>query len=192
MAVDDAEPEGADDETMARLRAATVGEVERRPVVIVEPDRTWPDRYEREAGDIRAALGERVLELHHVGSTSVPDLPAKPVIDIVLVVSDPADEASYVPDLDAIGYELRIREPDWYEHRVLKPASRDVNLHVFGPDCEEVAAMLRFRDHLRRDADDRRRYADTKRELATHDWPTVQHYADAKTTVVRDILGRAP
>lgn len=185
--------ERADDATMARLRAATVGEVERQPVVIVEPDPTWPDRYEREAGRIRGALGERVVELHHVGSTSVPDLPAKPIIDIVLVVVDPADEASYVPDLEAIGFELRIREPDWYEHRILKPAgSRDVNLHVFGPGCEEVTAMLRFRDHLRRDPADQQLYADTKRELAHRAWPTVQHYADAKTEVVREILDRAP
>lgn len=179
------------DETMERLRAATVGEVERREVVLVEPDPTWPDRYAALAERIRATLGATVTALHHVGSTSVPDLPAKPIIDLVLVVPDPSDESSYVPALEADGWELRVREPDWYEHRVLKPAARDANLHVFGPDCEEVARMLAFRDHLRRDRTDRELYARTKRELAARDWPTVQHYADAKSDVVADILTRA-
>lgn len=180
-----------DDPTLARLEAVTVGDVERRPVVLAEPDPAWPDRYDALATTIRDALGDRVLELHHVGSTSVPDLPAKPIIDLALVVADPAHEDAYVPDLEAAGWELRIREPDWYEHRLLKPRDRDANLHVFGPGCDETRRMLAFRDHLRRDRTDRDRYADTKRELAARDWPTVQHYADAKSDVVADILTRA-
>lgn len=181
-----------DDAVMRRIEQATVGEVERRPVVVVEPDPEWPARYEREAERIRGALGDAVVELHHVGSTSVPDLPAKPIIDIALVVADSADETAYVPALTSAGYTLRIREPDWYEHRVLvRRHDGDVNLHVFGPDCPEVERMLCFRDHLRRDAADRRLYADTKRELAARDWPTVQHYADAKDDVVAAIMQRA-
>lgn len=176
---------------MARLEAATVGGVERREVILVDPDPTWPDAYAALAERIRAALSDTAIELHHVGSTSVRDLPAKPIIDLVLVVADPADEDSYVPALEADGWELRIREPDWYEHRVLKPAARDANLHVFAQGCDEVDRMLAFRDHLRRDHSDRELYAATKRDLAARDWPTVQHYADAKTDVVRDILSRA-
>lgn len=181
-----------DDAIMRRIEQATIGEVERRPVVLVEPDPAWPARYEREAERIRGALRDAVVELHHVGSTSVPDLPAKPIIDIVLVVADSADETAYVPALTSAGYTLRIREPDWYEHRVLRRRhDGDVNLHVFGQDCPEVERMLCFRDHLRRDEADRRLYADTKRELAARDWPTVQHYADAKDDVVAAIMHRA-
>ena len=181
-----------DDPTTARLRAVTVGELEHRPVVLAEPDPAWPDRYAREAARIPDALGGRVVALEHVGSTAVPDLPAKPVIDVLLIVAFPAAEHAYVPDLAPAGYELRIREPDWHEHRVLCTSARDVNLHVFGPDSPEPGRMRAFRDRLRAVADERELYARTKRELAARPWPTVQHYADAKSAVVSEILARAP
>jgi len=181
----------SDDPVLARLREVTVGPVESRPVVLVEPDPLWPERYAAEAARIGAALGAHALELHHVGSTAVPGLIAKPVIAIVLVVADPADEAFYVPALEAAGYAPRIREPDWYEHRMLRPVdAADVNLHVFGPACPEVERMLRFRDLLRARPDERELYAQTKRQLAQRSWPTVQHYADAKSEVVAAILAR--
>ena len=77
------------------------------------------------------ALGPAVVQLEHVGSTSVPGLVAKPIIDILLVVRDSADEPSYVPALTGVGYRLVIREPDWLEHRLLKGPDTDINLHVF-------------------------------------------------------------
>lgn len=180
------------DPTLQRLEQVTVGPVEHRAVVIVVPDPAWPAQFEDEAGRIRGALRGGVRGLHHVGSTAVPGLPAKPIIDIVLVVDDPAEEAGYVPALESIGYALKIREPDWYEHRVLvaRACSPDVNLHVFGPGCPEVDRMLWFRDHLRTDPEDRDRYARTKQALARRSWPTVQHYADAKTDVVEQIMTR--
>src|SRR4051812_33330688 len=101
------------------------------PVTLVEYDPRWPELYEREARRIRGALGERVELLEHVGSTSVPGLIAKPLIDIALAVADPASEADYAPALEAAGYVLRIREPDWHEHRLFKGPDTDVNLHVF-------------------------------------------------------------
>jgi GrpB-like predicted nucleotidyltransferase (UPF0157 family) len=131
-----------------------------------------------------------VLSIDHVGSTSVPGLAAKPLIDINLVVPDTTDEDAYVPKLEAIGYELRVREPDWYEHRMLRGHDPPVNLHVFPPNCEEVERMRRFRDHLRTNDADREFYERTKRELAAQEWKYVQNYADAKTTVVKEILGR--
>lgn len=100
-------------------------------------------------------LGDRVVRIEHAGSTSVPGLPAKPTIDIVLEVPDSADEEAYVPDLERGGYRLSIREPEWFEHRLLKGPDPSVNLHVFSAGCEEVGAMLRFRDHLRADEADR-------------------------------------
>jgi len=161
------------------------------PVVLVEYDPDWPRLYAHEDARIRAALGDTAVQVEHAGSTSIPGIAAKPVIDIVLVVPDSADEPAYVPALEAAGYRLRIREPDWFEHRVLKDVDPSVNLHVFSPACPEVERMLRFRDHLRRDAADRELYERTKRELAGREWKYVQHYADAKSEVVEAILARA-
>jgi GrpB-like predicted nucleotidyltransferase (UPF0157 family) len=160
-------------------------------VVLVDPDETWPAEYARQEARIRSALGEAAVAVHHAGSTSVPGLAAKPVIDVVLVVADPADEAAYVPELEAAGYTFHLREPEWYEHRLFREQQPRVNLHVFGPDCEEVVRMLAFRDHLRRHDDDRALYERTKRELASRRWDRVQDYADAKSDVVAEILGRA-
>jgi GrpB-like predicted nucleotidyltransferase (UPF0157 family) len=121
----------------------------------------------------------------------VPGLPAKPIIDMILAVSDSADESTYVPALEAAGYVLRIREPRWFEHRVFKGPDTNVNLHVFTVGCAEIDQMLLFRDWLRESVEDRDLYASTKRELAARDWKYVQNYADAKTGVVHEILARA-
>jgi GrpB-like predicted nucleotidyltransferase (UPF0157 family) len=160
-------------------------------IVIANYDPEWPALFEREATRIRAALGDQVQVLEHAGSTSVPGLAAKPRIDIVLAVPDSADEPSYVPDLEAAGYVLRIREPDWYEHRVFKGPDTDVNLHVFTVGCPEIERMLLFRDWLRANASDRQLYERVKRELARKRWKYTQNYADAKTEVVEEILTRA-
>lgn len=161
------------------------------PVVLAEYDPAWPDLYAREATRIRDALGERVLLLEHAGSTSVPGLAAKPRIDIVLVVPNSADEAAYVPALEAAGYTLKLREPEWYEHRLLNGPDTALNLHVFSSGCPEIERMLRFRDWLRTHPDDRDLYERTKRELARREWKYTQHYADAKSEVVEAILARA-
>lgn len=193
--VDSTEPTQTDGafHTEEELRAVTVGELKplTSGILVAGYDPRWPDVFAVEAAKIRAALGERVVLLEHAGSTSVPGLAAKPIIDIVLVVADPADEAAYVPALEAAGYALRIREPEWYQHRMLRGANPDVNLHVFGKGCEEVDQMLLMRDWLRENEADRELYAQTKRELAQKNWTYVQHYADAKTEVVRAILARA-
>jgi GrpB-like predicted nucleotidyltransferase (UPF0157 family) len=154
-----------------------------------DPD--WTKQFSLHARHIRDALSERVLLLEHVGSTSVPGLSAKPVIDMVLAVSNSADEPSYVPLLEARGFVLRIREPDWFQHRLLKAPDIAGNLHVFSLGCEEVDRMLIFRDWLRAHDDDRRRYEETKRKLAAQTWKHTQHYADAKSEVVQEILARA-
>jgi GrpB-like predicted nucleotidyltransferase (UPF0157 family) len=177
----------------AQIEAAHVGGnlPQYQDIVIADYDPEWPHWFEQAAERIRGALGDRVLQLDHVGSTSVPGLPAKPLIDINLVVADTTDEDAYVPPLEAIGYELRVREPDWFEHRMLRGFDPPVNLHVFPRGCEEIDRMLRFRDHLRTNEADRELYARTKRELSGQAWKYVQNYADAKTAVVREILSRA-
>ncbi len=147
--------------------------------------------FEREARRIRDTLGDRALMIEHVGSTSVPGLAAKPRIDILLVLADTSDESTYVPDLEAAGYVLRIREPEWYEHRMFNGPDIDLNLHVLPAGCAEVERMLAFRDHLRHDDGDRELYQGTKRELAQREWRFLQDYADAKTQVVTEIMSRA-
>ena len=175
-----------------QIEAVSVGKPppQYQEIVIADYDPIWPHWFEGAAFRIREALGAKVLQLDHVGSTSVRGLPAKPLIDINLVVADTTDEAAYVPPLEAIGYELRVREPDWFEHRLLRGFDPPVNLHVFPAGCEEVPRMRAFRDHLRTNDADRELYARTKRELAAKEWKYVQNYADAKTAVVQEILSR--
>jgi GrpB-like predicted nucleotidyltransferase (UPF0157 family) len=179
--------------TEEELRAVTVGELKEHnaPVELAEYDPEWPTLFAREAARIRAALGERALVVEHAGSTAVPGLAAKPIIDIVLVVEDSADESGYIPALESAGYVLRLREPDWFEHRLFKGPDTNVNLHVFSRGCDEADNMVVFRDHLRTNDDDRRHYEDAKRELAARTWKYVQHYADAKSAVVAEIMARA-
>lgn len=167
------------------------------PVVLREPDPSWPAIFAADAAAIRTVLGETALAVDHVGSTSVPGLAAKPVIDILLQVPNSADELAYVPALEGVGYWLHIREPDWLEHRVLyqrvdRGSPHDINLHVLSPGTgsEEIDRMVGFRDWLRSHPEDRDRYAAVKRDLARRPWRFVQDYADAKTGVVEEILER--
>jgi len=185
------EPDGLT--TEEQLRAVTIGELVplSAPVRLVEYDPDWPLRFRREADRIRAVLGDRVLELEHVGSTAVPGLPAKPIIDVLLVLANSADEPTYVPAMQAAGYVLRIREPNWNEHRLFKGPDSNINLHVFSSGCPEIARMLVFRDWLRINTSDRDLYARTKLELAKMNWKYVQNYAAAKTAVVEQIIARA-
>jgi GrpB-like predicted nucleotidyltransferase (UPF0157 family) len=129
--------------------------------------------------------------VEHTGSTSVPGLPAKPIIDIALAVADSAIEAEYAPALNGVGYHLRIRAPGWYQQRLFQNPEADVNLHVFSADCPEINRMLAFRDWLRIDAADHELYARSKRALARQEWKYIREYAEAKTVVIEEILSRA-
>ena len=146
-------PESRDD----YMSAVTVGARRRvdGPIHLADYDPEWPVLYQREATRVRDLLGDRVLLLEHVGSTSVPGLPAKPIIDMLLVVADSGDEPAYVPSMEAGGYAVRIREPDWHEHRVFKGPDTDVNLHTFSDGSTEIERMLAFRDRLRTHDDER-------------------------------------
>ncbi|MED4164890.1 GrpB family protein [Halalkalibacterium halodurans] len=179
--------------TDEELQEVTVGELKphNATITLSEYDPRWPELFDREAKRIRSVLGNKALQVEHVGSTSVPGLCAKPIIDILLVVTDSADETTYVPDLEKVGYTLRIREPDWFEHRVFKGPDTDINLHVFSKETSEIDRMLRFRDWLRANNSDRDNYARVKRKLAQHEWRQVQHYADAKSSIVQEIMERA-
>jgi GrpB-like predicted nucleotidyltransferase (UPF0157 family) len=177
------------------LASVTIGEhvpLDDR-IHLVPYDPQWPSAFSTAAGRVRAALAERALLVEHVGSTAVPGLSSKQMIDMVLAVEDSRDEASYVPRLEAQGFVLRAREPDWFAHRLLTLESDGMawQLHVFSFGCEEVDRMLAFRDWLRTNARDRSLYENTKKALAARTWRHVQHYADAKSDIVREILERA-
>jgi GrpB-like predicted nucleotidyltransferase (UPF0157 family) len=164
-------------------------------IVIVEYDERWPADFERLASRVRAALGDHLVELHHVGSTSVPGLPAKPIIDADLVVADPADEAAYVPALQAAGFRHVVREPWWHGHRLLKHDDPHANLHVFGPDCPEVVRHRMFRQWLIDRPDELELYAATKRSAAgetnaREGGGTAMDYNLVKEPVVREIYDR--
>ena len=179
--------------TTDEAQASFVGEILRLQgrveVASYNPD--WPVQFEVEAANIRRALGDRVLELEHVGSTSVPGLLAKPVLDIDLVVLDSADEQAYLPALEAAGYTLTIREPHWHEHRMLKRTEPAVNLHVWTVGSPEAARHTIFRDWLRVNKADRDAYGAHKRALAEREFSYMHEYNNAKSILIREILARA-
>ncbi len=191
--VTESTPEGSTAPDQERIERVTIGAPTRLDgrVTLVDYDPAWPLLFAREADRIRGVLGDRVLLLEHVGSTSVPGLLAKPILDMLLVVADSADEAAYVEPLEAAGYVLRIREPDWHEHRLLKGPDTDVNLHVYTAGSREIERNLLFRDRLRGNREDRDLYVRTKRELAARTWKYTQNYADAKSEIIEEILLRA-
>ncbi|KAA1419927.1 GrpB family protein [Mumia zhuanghuii] len=161
-------------------------------VAVVAYDPAWPAAYARIADAIHEALDGRAIAVAHTGSTSVPGLAAKPIIDVDLIVADPADEPSYVPPLERLGYVLRIREPWWEQHRMLRlDDPLQVNLHVFGPDAAEPRRHLLFRERLLADDADRTAYARLKEELATREFGTVMAYNAAKARLIYEIYEHA-
>ncbi len=179
--------------TDEEIRRTTIGEprVQEGPVELSEYHPAWPSLFQREERRIRAALGELVMRLEHVGSTSVPGLAAKPIIDMDLVVADSADEPSYVPPLESAGYVLHARDPDWHQHRLFYGPDTPVHLHVLSEGSLEIERDVLFRDRLRSDEADRELYERTKRELAGRRWKYLQNYADAKSPVIDEIIARA-
>jgi GrpB-like predicted nucleotidyltransferase (UPF0157 family) len=181
----------SDDSFEKRIREFIIGEIEQPTIVIADYDPAWPERFRQEEVRIRAALGEAALSVVHIGSTSVPGLAAKPIVDILLVVEDSGEEATYLPAMEEAGYVLRVREPDFDEHRMFRTPTKDVHVHVFSAGSPEIERYLLLRDRLRQNEAEREFYAQTKRELAKRDWPTMEHYAEAKTEVVEGIISRA-
>jgi GrpB-like predicted nucleotidyltransferase (UPF0157 family) len=163
-------------------------------VEVTDPDPDWPRQYRILAARIRQALIWRVLQLEHVGSTSVPGLPAKPVIDIDLTVADPGREQDYIPALEKTGFRLVIREPWWYGHRALRADEPPCNLHVFGFDSPELVKHRIFRDWLRGNPAERDCYAAAKRQAAADANSRGEHvmqYNARKQQVIREIYHRA-
>ena len=173
------------------LETGLIGGVEKARIKLLDYDPDWPKKFQTHAGRIIEALGDSALRTEHIGSTSVPGLAAKPIIDILVEVQDSADESAYLPQLEAAGYRLRVREPDWNEHRMFRTPERDVHVHVYSTGCPEMERNLVFRDRLRRNIEDRNRYEQVKRKLAEKEWSDMNEYAEAKTEVIESIIASA-
>jgi len=164
-----------------------VGGPERREIVIVDYDPEWPIRFLAHRDRVARALGSMARSIEHIGSTAVPGLGAKAIIDVLVAVQNPDDE-SHVPGMQSAGYHLRVREPG---HRMFRSFEHDVHVHVWRNTDPEISRYLRFRDRLRVSPDDRRAYEQLKRDLATRPWDDMNQYANAKSLLIEDILARA-
>jgi len=165
-----------------------IGGNERRAIVLVDYDPSWPMRFQDERAKITTALGTEAIRIEHIGSTAVPGRAAKPIIDVLVTLADIEDESRYLPAVQRAGYVLRVREPG---HRMVRTPELDVHVHIWPDGDPAVTAHLAFRNRLRESTADRDLYAATKRRLAQQDWPTTDHYADAKSNVILQILSRS-
>ncbi|MCC3280458.1 GrpB family protein [Arthrobacter sp. zg-Y40] len=165
-----------------------VGGPERLELELHDYDDGWPAVYLTHRHRIEAALAPARVGIEHMGSTSVPGLAAKPIIDIVVAVKDITAEEDYLDPLLAAGYQLRVREPG---HRLVRTPALDVHVHLYEQGDPAVEDYLLLRDHLRTDAEDRALYEATKRTLLNRRWDDMNDYADAKTDVISAIKARA-
>ena len=172
----------------AHLDQVLIGGSEKRPIVVVAYDQAWPELFRAERDRIGRALGQTAQDVEHIGSTAVPGLAAKPVIDILLVVEDVNDEAVYRPALEQSGYVLRVRESG---HRMFRTPQRDVHVHVYSAGSPEIRRYLVFRDWLRESDTDRIAYERVKRQLAAREWEDMNFYAQAKDAIVAEIMAHA-
>jgi GrpB-like predicted nucleotidyltransferase (UPF0157 family) len=175
----------------ATKSSVLIGGREKREIIIQNYDPRWCETFKIHARIIADALGDAALRIEHIGSTSVPGLAAKPIVDMLLVVEDSASEDSYLPQMEASGYVLRVREPGFHEHRMFRTPELDVHVHVFSRGSPEIERHLTFRDRLRTSARDRQLYEETKRKLAAQSWPDTNAYAEAKTEVIERIVAEA-
>jgi GrpB-like predicted nucleotidyltransferase (UPF0157 family)/tRNA(Arg) A34 adenosine deaminase TadA len=194
--------DGPDEELAAVVRelhrrpveqdGSLIGGRQPRHVEVVPYDPAWPGRFAAERGRIIMALGTTATRVEHIGSTSVPGLAAKPVIDINVSVEDVDNHAAFVPPLTDAGYELRVSEPG---HVMFRTPDRDVHIHV----CDSGSAWERrhplFRDWLRESGpqsiDDREAYGELKLSLSGRTWEDMAVYNDRKGPLIAEIMARA-
>ena len=178
----------AGDELDRYLDSVLIGGRETVELVIADYDPAWPARFAELRARIAPALSDAALAIEHIGSTSVPGLAAKPIIDVLVVVADVDEESSYVSAFENAGFVLRVREAG---HRMFRTPDRDVHIHVYSSGDQAIPDYLDLRDWLRVDEADRARYEGVKRDLAQRPWSDTNHYAEAKTDVIQQVLGRA-
>lgn len=170
---------------------------ETQPVLEVIPYQTqWPEIFASIKQQIITALGAKiVVAVHHVGSTSIPGLPAKSIIDIDLVVRDILNETEYVAPLESAGFKFLLREPHWHEHRFFYTyVPYAVNLHVWGPDSPEVVRHQIFRNRILGNEEDKALYVKAKMlaaETIGEKGGNMQDYNELKEDTIRKILNNA-
>ena len=157
-------------------------------VTVVPPDPAWPARFETEALKLRARFGDELLAIHHVGSTSVPGLWAKPIVDVMPLVHSIERLAAFRPAAEAAGFIWRgeFGIPGRCYIR-----TEDLNVHMYESGHREVARHLAFRDHLRTHAEARDAYAALKRDLAARFAHDRDAYQDGKSALIEAILRAA-
>ncbi len=178
----------SDDAFDGYLDAVLIGGLEERELILVDYTPAWESRFARERVRILEALGEVARRVEHVGSTAVPDLAAKPIVDILVAVDDPDDESGYLAAMEGAGYELRVREAG---HRMFRTPERDVHVHVWKAGSDDERRHLVFRDWLRRAPDERALYESVKRRFVGEKFTDMNYYARAKGPIIEDIIGRA-
>jgi len=165
-----------------------IGGKENRTIELVEYKKYWQSKFLEHKSKIQNCLGEIALDIEHIGSTSVPKLSAKPIIDILLIVGDSSDEDKYLKKMEAVEYQLRVREPDFHEHRMFRSYEKDVHIHVLSKGSTEIDKYILFRNRLRCSDTDRIRYEKVKLNLAKSNWNDMNEYADAKTKIIEQII----
>lgn len=165
-----------------------IGGVESRAIHVVPYRQEWADVFRTHAARIAAVLGDGAVGIDHIGSTAVPGLAAKPIVDMLLVVADSADEDSYLPAMERAGYVLRVREPDFEQHRMFRTPEGDVHVHVLSVGSPEIERYLRFREALRANAFLRMRYQALKLSLVQQAWDDMNAYAKAKSGMIESII----
>jgi GrpB-like predicted nucleotidyltransferase (UPF0157 family) len=168
-----------------------IGGVEHRAIRIFEYDASWRAKFQHHAHRISGALGDLPHRIEHIGSTAVENLAAKPIVDMLLIIPDPSDEGSYMPALRALGYQIRVREPDFHEHRMVRTPELDVHVHIFPDGSAEIDRYILFRDYIRSHEQSRREYEALKRKLSAEDWTDMNAYAAAKSDFIEGIINKA-
>jgi GrpB-like predicted nucleotidyltransferase (UPF0157 family) len=175
--------------TLARRHNRVAGrQVNVAGVVAANP--AWPVEFETIRMLLHTTLAQRALRISHVGSTAVPGLPAKPIIDVDLTVADSTDENDYLPALEPAGFRLIAREPGWEEHRFLTFARPNANVHVFSPGATEPERHLLFRDWLAEHGSERRAYGSLMLALAGAGVDASGDYNGNKAAFVYDVYER--
>ncbi len=165
--------------------------LKRGEVVVVPPDPRWPELFREAAAELRASLGQTILAVHHVGSTAVPGLCAKPILDVLVSVPDFQAARQLAPALRALGYEFRPEEEIPDRHYFRRPPGGELRTHHLSlaePGSRHHRVTLAFRDALRRDAKLAAVYARLKLELAQRfpfDRPA---YIEGKSHFVHQVL----
>ncbi|WP_209008818.1 GrpB family protein [Pseudovibrio japonicus] len=173
------------------LETGLIGGPEKREIKIERYNPRWPEIYEVHKEKVSKAFSGIEHRTEHIGSTSVNGLAAKPIVDMLVVISDPGNEKLYREAMENQGYQLRVREPDFDEHRMFRTFEQDVHIHVFPEGSKEVERYLLFRDHLRRHADVRSGYEALKRKQSEKNWSDMNAYAEAKTEFIETIICEA-